>query len=102
MVAESIPAASTARAPRRQSGAGADREGHRYEREPGLEGAVSESALHVEGLEEPEAEDRGVEQEDHEVGGPQVAETEDAEGHQRDTLRVLGQPRFVEAEGREE
>ncbi len=91
-----------ARETRRKGGAGADREGHGYEREPGLESAVAESALHIEGLEEPEAEDRGVEQEDHEVGGPQVAEAEDAEGHQRDTLRVLGQPRLVEAEGHEQ
>ena len=93
--AESIPAASTTRAPialgeaRRQGGAGADGERHRHEREPGLQGAEAERPLHVEGLEEPEAEDRGVEQEDHEVRGAQVAQAEDAERHQRLARRCV-------------
>jgi hypothetical protein len=64
----------------------------------GIEGAEAERPLHVQGLEEPEAEDRRVEKEDRQVRGPQGSEAEDAKRHQR----LAGDVALVHAERDEE
>jgi hypothetical protein len=67
-----VPGAEARDEPRRERGGGEDRERHRQERDTGFDRVEVQDLLHVEGEEEPDGEERAVEQHDDEVRGAQL------------------------------